>query len=52
MDANAQETSHAAANEVTDSSSATIEPANIRLILMPFSILQQGFHTCKFKKIY
>jgi hypothetical protein len=35
--ANAQETSHAGANEDTDSSSATIDPANMRLIIMPIS---------------
>jgi hypothetical protein len=40
--ANAQERSHAAANEDTDSSSATIEPANMRLIIMPISIVRQS----------
>src|SRR5258708_687551 len=42
IEANAQETSHAAANEDTDSSSATIEPANMRRIITPDSILRQS----------
>jgi hypothetical protein len=42
IDANAQERSHAAASEGTDSSSATIEAANMRLIIMPISILRQS----------
>ena len=42
IEANAQERSHAAANADTDSSSATIEPANMRLIITPISILRQS----------
>ena len=40
IEANAQETSPAAANEDTESSSATIEPTNMRFIIMPISILR------------
>lgn len=39
LEGNAQERSQAAANADTESSSATIEPANMRLIIMPESIL-------------
>src|ERR1700674_3352137 len=42
IDANPQERSHAAAMEEADSSIATIEPANIRLIITPISILRQS----------
>jgi hypothetical protein len=40
IEAKAQETSHAAASEVTDSNSAPIEPANMRLIIIPSSMLR------------
>jgi hypothetical protein len=42
IEANAQETSQAAANEVTDSSNATIEPANMRLIIILILMLRQS----------
>jgi hypothetical protein len=38
--ANAQDTSHAAANPDAGRSSATIQPANIRLNIIPNSILR------------
>jgi hypothetical protein len=51
IEANAQETSHAAANEETDSSSATIEPANMRLIIMLISILRQSVSPLQLRAI-
>jgi len=42
IEANAQETSQAAANDVTDSSNAAIEPANMRLIIIPILMLRQS----------
>jgi hypothetical protein len=42
IEAKAQETSHAAANEVTDSSNAAIEPANMRLIIILILMLRQS----------
>jgi hypothetical protein len=41
IETNAQERSQAAANEDAHSSIATIEPANIRLIIKSISILRQ-----------
>jgi hypothetical protein len=49
--ANAQETSHAAANEETDSSSAMIELAKMRLTITPISILRQSVSALQLREI-
>jgi hypothetical protein len=51
LGANAQERSHGAASEDTASNSATIEPANSRLIIMPISILRQSVSPLQLQQI-
>ena len=50
IEANAQERSHAAASGDTDKSSATIEPANVRLMIMPISMLRQSLSLFQYQE--
>ena len=52
IEANAQERSHAAVSDDTHRSSATIEPAKMRLISIPSSILRQSIAALQHKGMW
>src|ERR1700683_4718616 len=52
IEANAQEISQAAASDAADNSSATMEPAKMRLIIMPLSIVRQSVAALQLSAIW